>query len=184
MAWGAERYSHKPRRSRRWGQGTEKWHTSLCLASFGLQHRVGLRAGATAKIPGRSRGLAAVRMRAKRATLMQVWKYHCLSHCQRRGLLKAILNPQTPKTHYWRLCCLPERWDPAPPKWTQVPPARKPSRALVQAHPLGANSTTKKNKHLGKFFLSFKSQFLFLLHTSTFMLAFCRVMDFSFFFFF
>ena len=67
---------------------------------------------------------------------------------------------------------------------TSSPQPGSRHRTLVQAHPLGANSTTKKNKHLENFFLSFKSQFLFLLHTSTFMLAFCRVMDFSFFFFF
>ena len=54
-------------------------------------------------------------------------------------------------------------------------------RTLIHPHALGANSTTKKNRHLENFFLSFKSQFLFPLHTLNFTLAFCGTVDFSFF---
>lgn len=163
----------------------ETCHRSLCLASFALQHRW----GCGQKLQQRPQGEAGGWQQwgcAKRATLTQTWKCHCLSRCQSQGLPKACGLPTNrhPKTYYWRLCCLSERWDPAPSNCTQaqVPQPGSHHRTLVQPHPLGANSTTKKNRHLENFFLSFKSQFLFPLHTSNFTLAFCGIVDFSFFF--
>ena len=72
----------------------EKSHTSrLCPAA-----QVGLEAEATAKIPGRIRGWQQWGC-ARRATLTQLWKCHCLS----RSLSQGLPTRRHPKTYYWRL---------------------------------------------------------------------------------